>query len=255
MKNTIMIDTSRIIPAEESIKSIAETMESYKKLSANTSVGLSEITKTFSVYSQLNYSGITESLRTLMESYTKQNMSYLSSGLLTDSVRDSLQELTKSFRIYQQLDVSESLKVIIESMSAISKSFATEQISQLQQINFSAMFADIVPSATSFSDIVDTAYTRVQGELEEEYDVNDNFTGEEIQEALQEHVTNPLKFQERVANWTEKKIKQFFIVYMLLNFLYSNFVQPYFQDNVGKSVMTYVISNVKELPQKGKKHS
>ena len=117
MKNTIMIDTSRIIPAEESIKSIAETMESYKKLSANTSVGLSEITKTFSVYSQLNYSGITESLRTLMESYTKQNMSYLSSGLLTDSVRDSLQELTKSFRIYQQLDVSESLKVIIESMT------------------------------------------------------------------------------------------------------------------------------------------
>ena len=246
-----MIDTSHIIPAEESSKSIAEALESYKRLSANISVGLSEIMKTFSAYSQVNYSGITESLKTAMESYTKLNMSYLSSGLFNDAVQASLQELTKTFVINQQFDVSESLKTITESMNAISKSFATEQINQLQQIDFSGIFADLVPRASSLADIVDTAYTRVQDELEEECDVSDNFTEEEIHEALQEQVTNPIRFQERVANWTEKKIKQFFIVYMLLNFLYSNFVQPYFQDNVGKSVMAYVVSNVKEFPQKG----
>lgn len=251
MKNTIRIDTSHIIPAEESIKSIAETMELYKRLSANISVGLSEMMKTFSIYSQLNYSGIVESFRTTMESYTKLNLSYLSSGLLADSVYNSFQELSKSFRIFQKLDVSESLKAIEESMKVLSKSLAMEQINQLQQIDFSSIFADIIPRVTSLSDIVDTAYTRVQDELEEECDVNDIFTEEEIQEALQEHVENPIKFQERVANWTEKKINQFFIVYMLLNFLYSNFVQPYFQDNIGKPVMSCVISNVKELPQKG----
>ena len=250
MKNTIRIDTSNIIPAEETLKSIAETMKLYKSISANISAGLGEMMKAFSVYSQLNYNGIAESFRTTMESYTKLNLSYLSSGMLADSIHNSFQELSKSFRIFQQLDVSESVKAIEESMNVLSKSLAIEQINQLQQIDFSSIFADIIPRVSSLSDIVDTAYTRVQEEVEE-CDVNDIFTEEEIQEALQEHVENPIKFQERVANWTEKKIKQFFIVYMLLNFLYSNFVQPYFHDNIGKPVMSCVISNVKELPQKG----
>ena len=30
-------------------------------------------------------------------------------------------------------------------------------------------------------------------------------------------------------------------------------MQPYLQENLGRPVMTYVVSNVKELPQKGAK--
>lgn len=49
----------------------------------------------------------------------------------------------------------------------------------------------------------------------------------------------------------KKKIVKYFLIWRLICFLYSNFFQPYFQQNVGMPVMTWVMSNVKELPQKG----
>lgn len=96
------------------------------------------------------------------------------------------ESFAKSFKLYEQINISGSAKAIAESMNAISKSFASEQLRQLQQIDFSAMFADIVPKATSLSDIVGTAYSLVQDELEEESVENDSFTEAEVQE---EHAT------------------------------------------------------------------
>lgn len=115
------------------------------------------------------------------------------------------------------------------------------------------MFADIVPKATSLSDIVGTAYSLVQDELEEERNENDSFTEAEVQEALTEQVANPKGFQARFAGWTEKKKVQFFIIWQLICFIYGNFFQPYFQEKVGIPVTAYVVSNVKELPKKGAK--
>lgn len=73
------------------------------------------------------------------------------------------------------------------------------QLRQLQQIDFSVMFTDIVPKATSLSDIVGTAYSLVQDELEEEGDENDSFTEAEVQEALTEQATNSKGFQAGFA--------------------------------------------------------
>lgn len=253
MKNAIRIDTSFATPAEVSLKSLAESLKSYKKLSSSLTSSMNEIMKTYSSYSQIGIDGIVESLRKTMDSYAKINMSYLTSGMFSDSMRNTIESFAKSFNAYEQINISESAKAIAESMKAISKSFASEQLRQLQHMDFSAMFADIVPKATSLSDIVGTAYSLVQEQLEEESDENDSFTEAEVQEALNEQATNPKGFQARLAGWTEKKKVQFFIIWQLICFIYGNFFQPYFQEKVGMPVTAYVVSKVKELPEKGAK--
>ncbi|MEI3521727.1 MAG: hypothetical protein V8Q40_12050 [Anaerosacchariphilus sp.] len=66
-------------------------------------------------------------------------------------------------------------------------------------------------------------------------------------------MTNPKGFQARVSEWTEKKKVQFFIAWQLIYFVYANFFQPYLVEKIGIPVTTYVVSNVKELPEKGAK--
>lgn len=253
LKNAIRIDNSFATPAEKSLKSLTESLEAYKKLSRFLTSSMNEIMKAYSAYSKNGIDGIVESLRKTMDSYAKINMSYLTSGMYSDSMRNTIESFEQSFKAYEQINISKSAKAIAESMKAISKSFASEQLRQLQQIDFSAMFADIVPKATSLSDIVGTAYFLVQDELEEESDENDSFTEEEVQEVLAEQATNPKGFQARFAGWTEKKKVQFFIIWQLICFIYVNFFQPYFQEKVGMPVTAYVVSNVKELPEKGAK--
>ena len=240
-----------VTKAEKSLKVIAEKLEPYKRLSANIAIDLGELNKSFAAYSQFDNNEIIQNLRQAMEPYEMVKISSLSRDLLTDSLRSSVQELSKMVMLSQKLDVLESLKGITGAIDIISQKIEIEQLNQLQQIDFSVIFADIIPGTHSVSDAVETAYAMLENEMEEEYEENDRFTEKEIQEAFQEQITNPPKFQERVANWTEKKIKKYYIVFLLIAFLYSNFVQPYFQDNVGKPVMAYVVSNVKELPQKG----
>lgn len=253
MKNDIRIDSTFATPAEKSLKSLTESLESYQKMSSSLTSSMNEILKTYSAYSKIGTDGIVESLRKTMDSYAKINMSYLTSGMFSDSMRNTIESIVKSFKAYEHINISESTKAIAESMNAISKNFASEQLKQLQQIDFSVMFADIVPKAASLSDLVETAYSLVQDKLEEESDENDSFTETEVQEALTEQATNPKGFQARFAGWTEKKKVQFFIIWQLICFIYGNFFQPYFQEKIGMPVTAYVVSNVKEFPEKGAK--
>lgn len=253
LKNDIRIDSTFATPAEKSLKSLTESLESYQKMSSSLTSSMNEILKTYSAYSKIGTDEIVESLRKTMDSYAKINMSYLTSGMFSDSMRNTIESIVKSFKAYEHINISESTKAIAESMNAISKNFASEQLKQLQQIDFSVMFADIVPKAASLSDLVETAYSLVQDKLEEESDENDSFTETEVQEALTEQATNPKGFQARFAGWTEKKKVQFFIIWQLICFIYGNFFQPYFQEKIGMPVTAYVVSNVKEFPEKGAK--
>ncbi|MGN0244137.1 MAG: hypothetical protein ACI4CT_08770 [Lachnospiraceae bacterium] len=128
----------------------------------------------------------------------------------------------------------------------------TKQFIKLRSIDYSAMVASDISNVATLSDVLEIAHVMVEDELKEGIQDADSFT-EEIQEALQEQVEAPLKFQERVAKWSENKKAQYRIAFQFLLFLWCNFVQPYFQDNIGKPVTAYVVSNVKELPEKGAK--
>lgn len=251
MKNTVMIDSSFYTSANKSLRSMAKSLESYQKDFDLLMSNRNELLKMYSSYSQIQISEMAESLRKTMDLYAKINASYLTNDLFSDSMRNTIESLAQSFKAYEQMNIAESAKAIAESINAMSKSLRLEQLKQLQQIDFSCMFADIVPKSTSLSDIVETAYSRVQNELEEDFDGDDSFTEAEIQEVLTEQATDSKGFQAKFANWTEKKKIQFFIIWQLICFIYGNFFQPYFQENVGIPVTAYVVSNVKELPEKG----
>ncbi len=95
-------------------------------------------------------------------------------------------------------------------------------------------------------------YKTVQEDIEDSLEADDDvLSEEEVKEAIDEQINNPKGFQERIKEWSEKKIVRYYIIWTLICFLYSNFFQPYFQQNVGLSVMTWAVSNVQELPQKG----
>lgn len=235
--------------AEESLKSLAKSLKPYKKVMDTLSPSLNTMIKSLSTVPQLKITGVSESLQNTMNMYAKLNMSYLSSDLLSNSLFTSLLEIRKI--LYNQTYVFESLRGITDSMCFFSKNIASEQLRKLCEIDYSTLFANILPQASSISQIVNNVYSTVQDELSENNEDDENFTEEEIHETLQEQAENPKGFQERIANWTEKKKIQFFIIWQLLSFIYGNFLQPSFQENIGIPVTAYVISNVKELPQKG----
>ena len=211
MKNTVMIDSSFYTSANKSLRSMAKSLESYQKDFDLLMSNRNELLKMYSSYSQIQISEMAESLRKTMDLYAKINASYLTNDLFSDSMRNTIESLAQSFKAYEQMNIAESAKAIAESINAMSKSLRLEQLKQLQQIDFSCMFADIVPKSTSLSDIVETAYSRVQNELEEDCDGDDSFTEAEIQEVLTEQATDSKGFQAKFANWTEKKKIQFFV--------------------------------------------
>ena len=249
MKNTIKVDTSSV--AIE--KSMTKMLESSKGLPNSLAVAVNEIMKSNAKYSQDRMVEFTEAMRKTMAPYVKINTAYLTNSTFSNLMKNTMESLVESFKVYEKIDISKSARVMAESMNEISKSIATEQLRQLQQIDFSTMFADIISESTSFSEILGDAYDVVRDEDEENIGKSELFTEEEMREALSEQMTNPKGFQARVSEWTEKKKVQFFIAWQLIYFVYANFFQPYFVEKIGMPVTTYVVSNVKELPEKGAK--
>ena len=104
-------------------------------------------------------------------------------------------------------------------------------------------------SELNLFDMVNQTYKECYGQ--ENGDSEEGFkSNEEIQEAFEQHCSNPVGFQERICNWTEKMIRQFFIAYCVLKILSDIFFVPYLQENVGMPVMAYAVAHVKEFPEK-----
>lgn len=240
---------------EKMLKHVSKSLEICNQINSANILGLANAIKPYQAFvnANSNFLGLAESLQKSISIYEKANMSYLSSGLMADSMISFFQVLVQALERYSKIAVPKSIKAMASALETVSRTIIPEQFVKLQQIDYSSIFANIIPNASTFSDVLETAYAIVEDELEEDIDDIDSFTEEEIQEALQEQVEAPAKFQERVANWTEKKIVQYFIIWQIFNFIWNNFAQPYFQEKVGMPVTAYVVSNVKELPQKGAK--
>lgn len=130
-----------------------------------------------------------------------------------------------------------------------------EQIQKLSEIDFGSMFYKKFVDSASFKESIDIAYDIVQEELDEVDRKSNIFksdfsSAKELEETVKEHINNFTSFQEKLSEWTEKKKKRYFIYFMILYFLWGNFCQPYFQQNIGIPATAYVVSNVKERPQK-----
>ena len=128
---------------------------------------------------------------------------------------------------------------------------------ELMKLNIPPMLQDYSDMVTRlneagyrFSDLVEQAYDSLEDEEEEDDEIA---TKEEIVELIEEQINNPIGFQEKLANKSEKFVKKYWIVFLIIHFLWANFCQPYFQDTIGKPVMAYTVSKVKELPEKAGK--
>lgn len=124
-----------------------------------------------------------------------------------------------------------------------------------EQLNYNSVYqniAGLLDSYGSIKDVVDSIYSSLPlenyGYEGEEYDFADE---QELQEALEEESTDQDKFFQRIKNWAEEKKMKYNIYKFIMLFVVNVFLLPYLQENVGKPVMTKVVSCVKQAPEKG----
>lgn len=197
-----------------------------------------------------SYSAFANSVERISDSVTKI---YFNRNLSED-IRVIANEMSQTLKTYLDNSIGMSQDAL-ESMIELLSDIQREQIETIRKIDFSEIFTSMYKSLEDGSlknlrDVVEATYKAVQEYEEDDLDADDVLSAEEVKEAIEEQINNPKGFQQRVKEWSEKKIVKFFIIWRLICFLYSNFFQPYFQQNVGLPVMTWAVSNVKELPQK-----
>lgn len=180
----------------------------------------------------------------------------ISSINMAEISTEKFEKIAKSLMSVRPVDTTCTIQSLQESMKLFTEGIIAEQISQLRSIDYAKIFSATLESNGSFSDAVNAAYDSIQEEkiVTEGSDLEIDFVNEqEIQDAINDQINNPIGFQARIANWAAEKYKKYYIAINFLLLIWGIFLQPYLQENVGLPVMTYVVSNVKELPQKGAK--
>lgn len=193
----------------------------------------------------IDMSAITAASRALSESAA--SIVALQQPLMNESLMNAVNNMRSvmlsSFPVEaMNLSLSESMQSLLESIRPTIDMINAN--SAIFMNNYAEMLQGFYDLGYSVSALAEQAYE------EQEEDTSDDFTSDdEIIEALQEQEADPIGFQEKVANWSEKKKKKYYIVIGIIVFIWTNFIAPYFQDNIGKPVVAYTVSKVRELPE------
>lgn len=248
----ITLDTSALTGAAGLMSStIAELWKGYENV---------DISKSASAALKAAYTPfeVSEPYKQSIESFKEIGRQFSAINVVQEYKRslDSIQNIAKSLMSVSTIDTARSIQNLQESMKLFMDSIIAEQISQLESIDYGKIFSQTLQKNGTFKDAVDAAYESLQEEqnIQENVELETDFASEqEIQDTINDQMNNPVGFQERVANWAAEKYKKYFIVINFWLLIWGIFIQPYLQENVGLPVMTYVVSNVKELPEKGAK--
>ena len=246
------LDTSALIGAAGLMSSrMAELWKGYENV---------DISKSASAVLKAAYTPfkVSESYKQSMESFKEIGRQFSAINMAEEYRRslDSIQNIAKSLMSVTTIDTARSIQNLQESMKIFTDSVIAGQINQLESINYGKIFSQTLQKNGTFKDAVDAAYESLQEEenISENVELETDFASEqEIQDTINDQMNNPVGFQERVANWAAEKYKKYFIVINFWLLTWGIFIQPYLQENVGLPVMTYVASDVKELPEKGAK--
>lgn len=245
------LDTSALIGAAGLMSSrMAELWKGYENV---------DISKSASAVLKAAYTPfeVSESYKQSMESFKEIGRQFSAINMAEEYRRslDSIQNIAKSLMSVTTIDTARSIQNLQESMKLFTDSVIAEQISQLESIDYSKIFSQTLQKNGTFKEAVDAAYESLQEEnISENVELETDFASEqEIQDTINDQMNNPVGFQERVANWAAEKYKKYFIVINFWLLIWGIFIQPYLQENLGLPAMTYVESNVKELPEKGAK--
>ena len=247
----MIFDTSAFTGAAELMSSrIAEMVKEYENV---------DISKSVSAVLKAAYTPfkVSESYKQSMESFEEIGRQFSAINIAEESRRslDSIQNIAKLLISVSTIDTARSIQNLQESMKIFTDSVIAGQINQLESINYGKIFSQKKKKNGTFKEAVDAAYESLQEEnISENVELETDFASEqEIQDTINDQMNNPVGFQERVANWAAEKYKKYFIVINFWLLTWGIFIQPYLQENVGLPVMTYVASDVKELPEKGAK--
>lgn len=181
--------------------------------------------------------------RKVLDNYYMSTKPLMTTTRYWETVRKNL-GLQSSFFTMPQPTINDNLVKVLERLASVT---SMPDVSSLQRLA-----SGIESVNEDLYGLMNQAY--YEDDDIEDFELEEGFTSNaEIQEALEEQVNDPVKFQEKVAFWTEKKKRQFFIVYIILNFFWGNFIQPYFQECIGAPVMAWTVAHVKELPEKAGK--
>lgn len=247
----MILDTSALTGAAGLMSSrMAELWKGYENI---------DISKSASAVLKAAYTPfeVSESYKQSMESFKEIGRQFSVINMAEEYRRslDSIQNIAKSLMSVSTIDTTRSIQNLQESMKIFTDSVIAEQISQLESIDYGKIFSQTLQKNGTLKDAVDAAYESLQEEnIQENVELETDFASEqEIQDTINDQMNNPVGFQERVANWAAEKYKKYFIVINFWLLIWGIFIQPYLQENVGLPVMTYVVSNVKELPKKGAK--
>lgn len=247
----MIFDTSAFTGAAELMSSrIAEMVKEYENV---------DISKSVSAVLKAAYTPfkVSESYKQSMESFEEIGRQFSAINIAEESRRslDSIQNIAKLLISVSTIDTARSIQNLQESMKIFTDSVIAGQINQLESINYGKIFSQTLQKNGTFKEAVDAAYESLQEEnISENVELETDFASEqEIQDTINDQMNNPVGFQERVANWAAEKYKKYFIVINFWLLTWGIFIQPYLQKNVGLPVMTYVASDVKELPEKGAK--
>lgn len=197
-------------------------------------------------YEQVNQLGISSNVQQLLQTdtaFSRAIKQYNYESLLTAFNQGYINDLRNKLGIQSDLFSSASLinDNFNKTLGDVLNGGRTSKISSYDNLMHGLEHLD-----DDLIDIVDDVYC--DNEEVEESEEKGFSNSKEIYEAMEEQINNPIGFQERIANWTEKMVKQYFIAILIVKFIFTNFLQPYFQDNIGKPVTASVIAYVRELP-------
>ena len=229
---------------------------------------------------------IAASLEPILENYAlnsalqerQQIISSMTSGLemfrtpeyidTIQSVADSLGNMTESLSLFSgiiknfnipQKIIENSFIDYIRDISQSMVAFEDEILRQDDNIKsvtpllYNEFFDNIDLEENNLTKLTNRICEEMASNCEEEIDLQaeDGFTNDtEIRAALIEQANNPEGFQERFADWSEKKKKQFYILFLIWSFIWSNFLQDDFKQYVCQPVKEYVVAKIREFPNK-----
>lgn len=153
--------------------------------------------------------GLSDDLLQSMESFQEISRRFSSISMVDEYRKslDSIQNLAKTLMSFDSIDMSSSLRTFEESMRCFGEELMSEQVSQLRSIDYGKIFSETMEANGSLKDAVDAAYATLPDENSTEAEeLETEFADEqEIHDAVQEQINNPVGFQEMVANWAEGK--------------------------------------------------
>lgn len=237
--------TDELLKAQNNLAKVFEPYTNVlQSMNANTNILRSILNPSMERYiSQIQQIGISNNVQQLLQADTalsKVMEKYNFELLSTEFNNGYFDELINKLGIQSGLS---SFEVLINNNLVQTLTDALDKANLTNIYSYENLLYGLQHVNDDLIDIVESVY------CDEEESEGEGFeTNEEIYEVMEEQINNPEGFQARVANWSEKKKKQYHIVYVILFLIYSISIEPYLQQYIGVPVMAWTVAHVRELP-------